>query len=307
MKILVTGGNGLVGNALKRVKTNHEMIFVGSREADLTKEHEVESLFKIFEPSYVIHTAAKVGGIGGNINNPVTYYRDNVMMNTNIIHQANRYGVTKFLGFSSVCVFPDGIPILKEELMHQGTPYHTQYAYAAAKRAMDVQMQTINNFCSLYSYCSIIPTNIFGTHDNYDLNNGHVIPSIIHKIYLAKRDKTPLKIWGNGTAKRELLFADDLAKILMQIIDLNKIPQRVIVSRNGEVSIKELVEILCKVSNFTGEVIWETDKPNGIMSRPTDLTVLKSLIGEPNYTDLEEALKTSYQWFEDYFYFCRRK
>lgn len=308
MKILITGSNGLVGSALKRESKfhNHKFYFITRNETDFTKENEVESLFKIIKPDAVVHTAAKVGGIGGNLNGPADYFYQNILMNSFIVHFSYKYNVKKLIAFSSVCVFPQDIPILKEELMHQGDPHPSQFAYASAKRAMDIQIQSYKKQYEIKGYCSIIPTNIFGIEDNYNLQSGHVIPSLIHKIYNAKKNNTPLNVWGTGIAKREFLFADDLAKIIMKIMELNDIPQRIIISRNGEVSIKEVVEKLCKIANFNNEVIWETDKPNGILSRPTDLTIMKSLIGEPKYTDLDEALETSYKGFEENYKIARK-
>jgi GDP-L-fucose synthase len=301
-RVLVTGKNGLVGYALRARLDwgipNHDFLFVGRTEADLTKENEVESLFKIYKPDIVIHTAAKVGGIGGNINEPAEMFRDNILMNTHLIHHAWKHGVQKFLAFSSVCVFPDGIPILKEEFMQQGEPYHTQFAYGAAKRAVDTQIRAYKKQYGDRQYCSIIPCNIFGVNDYYDLQNAHVIPSLIHKLYLAKHTGVPFVVWGDGSAKREFIFAEDLARIIFKLIGLEKLPERVIVSREQQFTIKEVAEMLCKVANYKGEIVWDTTKPNGQHARPSDLSVLKSLVGEPKYTDMEEALKLAFCWFE---------
>lgn len=302
MRVLVTGKNGLVGYALEKEVDwgylDYDFFFVGRNEADLTKEDEVESLFKILKPDIVIHSAAKVGGIGGNINEPAKMFRDNILMNTHLIHHAWKNGVQKFLAFSSVCVFPDGIPVLKEEFMQQGEPYHTQFAYGAAKRAIDTQIRAYKKQYGDRQFCSIIPCNIFGVNDYYHLNNGHVIPSLIHKLFLAKHNNVPFVVWGDGSAKREFIYADDLAKIILKLIGLEKIPERIIVSREKQFSIKDVAETLCKVADYKGEIIWDTTKPNGQHARPSSLTVLKSLIGEPEYTDMEEALKLAYYWFE---------
>lgn len=302
MKILVTGKNGLVGSALQKIATSeHEFVFVGSKECDLTKSHEVETMFRLIEPDWVIHAAAKVGGIGGNINGPANYFYDNILMNSHIIHYASLYGVEKLLAFSSVCVFPDGLPVLKEELMHYGEPYHTQFAYGAAKRAIDIQIKAYKQQYKIENYASIIPCNIFGENDYYNLISGHVLPSLIRKIYLAKHHGHTFSVWGDGSAKREFIYSEDLAKIILKILELDSIPQRIIVSNNNEISIKDVVEKLCSAADFKGEIIWETDKPNGQKCRPCDLTLLKSLIGEPQYTDMDTALKLSYDWFQKHY------
>lgn len=301
MRVLVTGKNGLVGKAIWYWRNwfKYNFLFVGREEADLTKEHEVEALFKYYKPDYVIHAAAKVGGIGGNINEPANMFRDNILMNTFVIDKAWKYGVKKLLAFSSVCVFPDGIPVLREDLMQQGEPYHTQFAYGSAKRAIDAQIRAYKKQYGDRQFSSIIPCNIFGEHDYYDLDNGHVIPSLIHKLFVAKRDKKPFVVWGDGSAKREFIYARDLAMIVLRMLKLKKIPERVIVSSPQQVSIREVVELLIKVSNFDGEVVWDTTKPNGQSSRPSDITLLNSLLDNIEYENFEIALHKSYHWFRE--------
>lgn len=300
MRILVTGKNGLLGSAIKEESLpNHEYFFVGRKDGDLTKENDVEHIYKTIRPDWVIHTSAKVGGLGGNLAFPAEYFYENILINTYMVHFAWKYGVQKFLGFSSVCVFPEGIPVLQEDLMQQGEPYPSQFAYGAAKRALDTQIRAYKASYGVENYVSIISTNIFGKADLYNLVSGHVLPSLIYKLYLAKNNNEPLRVWGDGTSKREFVYANDLAKILNKILLLEKIPGRLIVSNNKQFSIREVVEMLCKVAYFKGEVIWETDKPNGQRSRPSDTSLLKSLIGEPEFTDMEVALKESYNWFED--------
>jgi GDP-L-fucose synthase len=299
VKILITGKNGLVGKALQSQSTNHEFVFIGREEADLTKESEVEMIFRLIKPDYVIHTAAKVGGIGGNIEGPADMFYQNMLMNSFVIHHACKYGVKKLLAFSSVCVFPDNIPVLKEDLMHKGEPFYSQFAYASAKRAIDTQIVAYKKQYGIKNYCSIIPCNIFGKDDMYNLQTGHVIPSLIAKVYAAKHNKTPLHVWGDGSAQREFIYSDDLAKIILKIIELDDIPERIIVSSDVQISIKEVVEKLCLAADFTGDVIWDTSKPNGQKSRPCDISLLNSLIGYPEYTDFDIALKKSYDWYEN--------
>lgn len=299
MRVLVTGKNGLVGKALQHCVhlRNHKFLFVGREEADLTKEHEVESLFKFYKPHYVIHAAAKVGGIGGNINEPAQMFTQNVLMNTFVVDKAWKYEVKKLLAFSSVCVFPDGIPVLREDLMQQGEPYHTQFAYGSAKRAIDAQIRAYKKQYGDRQFASVIPCNIFGEDDYYNLQNGHVIPSLIHKIQVAKKENKPFVVWGDGSAKREFIYSRDLAEIVIRLLDLKKIPERVIVSNPQQISIREVVEILVKMSNFNGEVVWDTTKPNGQNARPCDTTLLNSLLNDIEYTHFEVALHRAYHWF----------
>lgn len=304
MQVLVTGSDGLVGTAIKTISP--DFIYVTRKDADLTKEDEVERLFKKYRPDAVVHAAAKVGGIGGNMSGHGEYFHQNILMNTHVIHNACLHGVKKLLVFSSVCVFPDGIPFLREDFMHGGEPFTGNFAYAHAKRMVDIQIQAYKSQYGIKNYCSLIPGNIFGKRDLYNLQHGHVIPSLIHKIYLAKKNKTPLKVWGDGTPLREFIYSEDLARIINKLLSFDEIPLRVLVSGDKQYSIKEVVGMLCRVAKFDGDVVWETDKPNGQKARPTDLSLLKSLVGEFNYTDMYEALKESYDWFENNYEAARK-
>lgn len=300
-KILITGGKGLVGNALRRqLSSSENFLYFTARDShgDLTKEEVVDNLFKTIRPDYVIHTAAKVGGIGGNMIGHAEYFYQNILMNAHLIHFAHKYKVEKLLAFSSVCVFPDDTQILKEDIIHDGPPFSGNFAYAHAKRMVDVQIRAYKSQYGLKNYCSIIPGNIYGTHDLYNLTHGHVIPSLIHKIYLAKQNGSDLYIWGDGKSLREFIFSDDLAKVLLKVISLDEVPERLLVSGNKQYSIKEVVDMLVEVSNFKGKVIYDSSKPNGQRNRQSDLSQLNKIF--PNYSpiELKKGLETSYKWFE---------
>lgn len=301
MKILVTGGNGLVGSAIKKIaskNTQFDFIFVGREDCDLTKENQVESLFLNYKPNYVIHTAAKVGGIGGNMIGHADYFYQNILINSFLIHYSWKYNVEKLLAFSSVCVFPDDSQILKEENMHNGPPFSGNFAYAFAKRMVDVQIRAYKHQHNIKNYCSIIPSNIIGTHDFYNLQHGHVLPSLIHKIYLAKKNNSDLEVWGDGKSLREFIFADDLATALVDLLKKNDIPERLTIAGNKQYSIKDIVDMLVKASGFKGNVIFNGAKPNGQRNRQSDLSLFNSLFPNFNFTNIEEAVKISYDWFD---------
>jgi GDP-L-fucose synthase len=301
MKILVTGGNGLVGNAIKKNASKNsqfDFIFVGREDYDLTKENQVESLFLRYKPNYVIHTAAKVGGIGGNMVGHADYFYQNILINSFLIHHSWKHDVEKLLAFSSVCVFPDDSQILKEDNMHNGPPFSGNFAYAFAKRMVDVQIRAYKQQHGIKNYCSIIPSNIIGTHDFYDLRHGHVLPSLIHKIYLAKKNNSDLEVWGDGKSLREFIFADDLAVALVELLKKQNIPERLTIAGDKQHSIKEIVDMLVKVSGFTGKVIFNEDKPNGQRSRQSDLSLFNSLFPNFSFTNIEEAVRISYSWFD---------
>lgn len=302
MRILVTGSKGLVGSAIKRYveahPSNHEFYFADRSDGSLTNPESVAKLFAKVQPDYVIHTAAKVGGIGGNMAGHADYFYDNILMNTHVIHHCHLWGVKKLLAFSSVCVFPDDAAILREDIMHDGPPFQGNFAYANAKRMVDVQIRAYKSQYGHKNWCSIIPGNIYGTHDLYSLTHGHVIPSLIHKLYLAKQNNTgEFPIWGDGNSLREFILADDLAQILVKLIDKDEIPERLIVSGFEQFSIREVVGGLCSAAQFEGTLAYDATKPNGQRNRQSDTTLLKTLFPDFQHTHLMKGLKISYDWF----------
>lgn len=299
-KVLVTGAKGLVGSAIIGLQSEYpelKFISVDRKSADLTNELEVEALFESEKPDYVIHTAARVGGIGRNLNSPVLQFKNNILMNTHVINQAHQHGVEKLIAFSSVCVFPADAKVLREDNMHDGAPFPAHWSYAMAKRMVDVQ---IDSYKKQYNsnYCSVIPANIFGENDNFNLEDGHVVPSLIHKCFRAKKEQTPLVVWGDGSPKREFLYARDVARACIELLIMEKqMPQRLIVSGGQEIAIKELVEKICKAFNYNN-IEFDKTKPNGQMNRVTDMTLFKSLFPTFQFTNLDEAIKNSVEWFE---------
>jgi len=301
-KVLVTGGDGLVGSAIKKIsknKNNLDFLFITRSDYDLMSAPEVNSLFLKHKPDYVIHTAAKVGGIGGNMIGHADYFYQNILINTNVIHNCYVHKVEKLLAFSSVCVFPDDSKIIKEENMHNGPPFSGNFAYAFSKRMVDVQIRAYKQQYGIKNYCSVIPSNIIGTHDFYNLQHGHVLPSLIHKIYLAKKNNSNLQIWGDGKSLREFIFADDLALVLIDLLSKENIPERLTVAGDKQYSIKKIVDMLVIASKFNGQVIFDESKPNGQRNRQSDLSLFNNLFPNFNFTNLEEAIRISYNWFEE--------
>jgi GDP-L-fucose synthase len=289
---IITGGTGLIGSAFR------EGLKIGSKDYNLTSQSEVEKLFKDTKPNVVIHTAARVGGVGANMNYPANFYYDNIMMNTNIIHHAYLNNVKKLVCFLSTCVFPDNIDYpLDESKIHKGEPHFTNAAYAYAKRMADVQIQAYNKQYGT-QYFSVIPCNVYGINDNFDLQNGHVIPMLIHKCYLSKINNTPFEVWGDGSALREFIFSEDVANIVGLLIDNYKETSPIIISNPKEYSIKQVVDLIVKYMEFEGEVVWLKDKPNGQHRKPSSNKKLLSVIGEYNFTTLEIGLQKTVEWFK---------
>jgi GDP-L-fucose synthase len=303
-RILVTGSNGLVGSALqRRVDVNwhtnspYEFIFVNRKYGDLTNPRNVSNMYHYTQPDIVIHLAAKVGGVNGNMSGPVDFFEENVLMDTYMMQYAYIYGVEKFIGMSSVCVFPDGLPIMSEKDMHLGEPHPSNFAYAYAKRMLDIQMRAYRKQYGVKNYCTVIPTNIYGPNDNYNLENGHVIPSLIHKIYLATKNNTDLVIWGDGKSEREFIHTDDVADVLLKmVVDTSELPERLLLSNPHSYSINDIVAYLVSISDFPGKVVYDTTKPSGQKKRPSDISLLRQKYSI-NYTGLYQGLTDSYKWF----------
>ncbi len=300
MKVLVLGSSGLVGSAIKEQSKNsrHTFIFATRKDADLTKEDEVDQLFNRYRPMCVINCSAICGGIGGNLSNPVSFYRENILMNSHVMKLSHRYGVDKLLMFSSVCVFDPKFEVIKEDLMLEGHPFEANASYGWAKRMIDVEISAYKKQYKVKNWISIIPGNIYGCQDNYNLQNGHVLPALIHKIYLAKKENKPLTVWGDGSSRREFIYSKDLANSILKLIELPELPQRIIISGDRQISIRELVDSLCKSTNFNGQVIWNANNLSGQKQRSSDLFLLKTLIGDIEYTDFNQSIKEAYQWFE---------
>ncbi len=297
--VLITGANGLCGNAIRRLalKYLYKFIYITHQDADLTKEDVVLDIYNDYKPNYVIHTAAKVGGIGGNEAGHGDFFHDNILINTHMIHYAKEFNVEKMIAFSSVCVFPDDLAKLQEDRMHDGPVYASNFAYGYAKRMVDIQIQAYKQQFGITNYCSVIPGNIWGPNDLYNIKTGHVIPSLIHKLFLAEQDDTDFIVWGDGKSLREFIYVDDLAKIVLDMLSFDKLPERLIVSGPIQYSIREIVEKLLDISGFSGILKYDTSKPNGQRSRPSDLSLFYSYFPNFSFTNIDKGLKESYKWF----------
>jgi GDP-L-fucose synthase len=290
-KTLVTGGSGMVGSAIDAD------IKLGSMDCDLRDPYAVDALFSQYQPENVIHCAARVGGVGSNMKYKGEYFYDNIMMNTNVIESARKYGVKNLVCFLSTCVFPDKVnyPLTIDQI-HTGEPHSSNYSYAYSKRMADIQIRSYKEQYGL-NYKSVIPCNIYGPNDNFHIENGHVLPALIHKCYLAKQNNTPLYIWGSGAPLREFIYSKDVAEITNWILENYDGNEPIILSTSEEISIKQLVEMVVKEMEFEGEVIFDTSKPEGQFRKPSDNSKLKELMPDFKFTPMEDGLKETIQWF----------
>lgn len=289
---IITGGNGLVGSNFKGG------IKLSSSDCNLLNFEESFKKISQKKPESIIHCAAKVGGLYHNMKKPLEFFNSNMKMNINILKIAHELNIKKFIGFLSTCIFPDGLdkPFSEEDL-HKGPPHESNFGYAYAKRMLEVQVRAYSQEFNRSYFC-VVPTNVYGFNDNFNIKNGHVIPALIHKIYLSKKNKTDLIINGSGLAKREFIFAKDLTEICTFLMtNYNDFGSLIVSDSDNEVSIKNLVDILVEISNFKGRVIFDKSFSDGQLIKKTDNSKLKSIINY-NFTPLEQGLKYTYEWFE---------
>ena len=290
-KVLVTGGYGMVGSAMEsQIKLSRET-------CDLTNPKQTDKLFQLVKPDGVIHCAGKVGGIGGNSNYKGEYFYDNLMINTNVIEAARKAGVKNLVAFLSTCVFPDKVKYpLTVDQIQLGEPHESNYPYAYAKRMADVQIRAYREQYGI-NYTSIIPSNIYGPNDNFNLDHGHVMPMLIHKLYLAKKNKTDFTVWGSGKPLREFIYSKDIAKIAEWALFNYEGTEPLIVSGDEEISIKDLVGILVDEFKFKGKVVFDKTKPDGQLRKPSDNSKIKELLPDFEYTPFEQGIKETVNWF----------
>jgi GDP-L-fucose synthase len=289
-KLLVTGGNGLVGSSI------NSDVKVG-KEYNLIIPEETDKMFQFHKPTHVIHCAGKVGGVGGNMNHKGEYFYDNIMINTNVIEGARKSGVKKLVSFLSTCIFPDNVEYpLTESKIHLGEPHSSNYPYAYAKRMADIQIRAYREQYGL-NYVSVIPTNIYGPNDNFSLTHGHVMPMLIHKLYLAQQNNTDFVVWGSGKPLREFIYSKDVAKLSEWAVNYYNESEPIIFSTSDEISIIDLVDLLVKEFNFKGKVIFDSTKPDGQYRKPSDNSKLKSYLPDFKFTPIEEGIKETVKWF----------
>jgi GDP-L-fucose synthase len=298
-KILITGGTGMVGSAFNDLSTEHELVLVGSADYDLRQASDCRCMLADNQPDAIIHLAAKVGGVKGNSDYVADFFCDNMMINTNILQSAVEFKVPKVLSLLSTCIYPDN-PIypLTEDQIHNGEPHRSNFGYAYAKRMLEVQSRAIRSQYGL-NYITAVPNNIYGPKDNFDLENGHVIPAMIRKFYEAKENNTDVVLWGSGQPLREFTHSIDIAKVLLFLLENYEAEPPINIGSTREISIKKVSEIISKEIGFTGKVLWDVTKPEGQLKKPSSNQKFLDICPNFCYTDLECGLRDSVSWFKN--------
>jgi GDP-L-fucose synthase len=307
-KIIVTGGTGLVGSAIKTISKNYgyEFIFISSNDCDLTNYTSTFELFSKYNPDCVIHLAACVGGLFKNMKYKVDMFEKNILINTNVLKVCHEIGVKKVVSCLSTCIFPDktSYPI-DETMLHNGAPHFSNDAYAYAKRMLDVQSRAYREQYNDNFIC-VIPTNIYGPYDNFNLHDSHVIPGLIHKCYLAKQKSEPFVIAGTGTPLRQFIYSEDLAKlILWSLENYNDIEPIILsVSESEEKSINFVATCIAKKFNYVN-LIFDKEKPDGQFKKTANNSKLLGLINNFEFTPIELGISKTVEWFEANYNNCR--
>lgn len=300
-RIVVTGGAGFLGrqviDQLVQAGAQREKISVPrSRNQDLRNLKACERVSQ--QQDIIIHLAAHVGGIGLNREKPAELFYDNLMMGTQLIHTAYEAGVEKFICVGTICAYPKFTPVpFREDDLWNGYPEETNAPYGIAKKALLVQLQAYRQqygFNGIY----LLPVNLYGPEDNFNPESSHVIPALIRKVHEAqqKGEKT-LPVWGDGSPTREFLYATDAARGIVMATQHYDDPDPVNLGTNEEISIKELVELICELMNFDGEIVWQTDKPNGQPRRCLDTKRAKERFGFTAQTEFKQGLKNTIDWY----------
>lgn len=294
--VMVTGSNGLLGHGLRRNLAG-DVAFVTRADADLINFDQTTELFRRFRPRRVIHLAAEVAGIGGNNMHSGQYFRDNVLINTNVLECARVFKVKKLISFMSTCIFPVNAPYpLNERDLHIGPPHESNFGYAFAKRMLEVQASAYRKEWGC-DFVSAIPTNMYGPHDYWNLDEGHVLPSLIHKCYLALHGNQEFTVWGTGSPLREFVFVDDIATLVVWMLDAYSDSSPLILSSGIEVSIRQLVETVTFALGYEGKVNWDLRKPDGQMRKPSDVSKLRTLRGDFKFLSLSDGVNRTVDWF----------
>lgn len=299
--ILITGGNGMVGNAIRLISnnyTNYNFVFMKRTDCDLTEWNQTINYFNKIKPDYVIHLAAEVGGLFKNINFKLEMLEKNIAINTNVLKASHLLKVKKLISCLSTCIFPDKTDYpINENMLHNGPPHYSNEGYAYAKRLLDIHSRIYREQHNDNFIC-VIPTNIYGPYDNFNLNDSHVIPALIHKCYISKETNKDFVICGTGKPLRQFIYSEDLANLFMWVLEKYEEKESIIlsVSEKDEMSIKDVALLISQKMN-NENIIFDTSKPDGQYKKTANNTKLISLIKDFKFTSMRDGISKTVDWF----------
>uniref|UniRef100_A0A0K0CZ35 GDP-L-fucose synthase n=1 Tax=Angiostrongylus cantonensis TaxID=6313 RepID=A0A0K0CZ35_ANGCA len=304
MIVLVTGGTGLVGKAIEKIvdmeqHSDEKWVFIGSKDCDLCDLQSTRKLFDAVRPTHVIHLAAMVGGLFHNLAHNLQFFRKNMAINDNVLAMCNEFDVVKCVSCLSTCIFPDSVTYpINETMIHLGPPHDSNFGYSYAKRMIDILNRGYSQHCGR-KFTSVIPCNVFGPHDNYNLQSAHVLPALIHKTFMAKKEEKPLIVFGTGRPLRQFIYSLDLARLFIWVLrEYEEVDPIILsVSEEDEVTIADAVDAIVNAFDFKGEVKFDVSKADGQMKKTASNAKLKRYLPDFRFTPFEEAIKASVEWF----------
>lgn len=308
--VLVTGGSGLVGQAIKSLveekqkagkHNNENWIFCGSKDGDLRIKSQTDALFEKYKPTYVIHLAAMVGGLFHNMAHNLDFLRDNLSINENVLYASYKHNVKKVISCLSTCIFPDKTTYpIDETMVHNGPPHSSNYGYSYAKRMIDILNRAYNEQHGCM-FTSVIPCNVFGPHDNFSLESSHVVPALIRRMdkAIAIGDKT-FTVSGSGKPLRQFIYSMDLAKLFLWVLYNYSSVEPIILSvdEKDEMTISQLAEAIKQAHGYSGLLVYDTSKPDGQYKKTASNNKLRSLNPHFEFTPFNEAINDTVQWFK---------
>jgi GDP-L-fucose synthase len=302
-RILLTGGAGFLGVKVRErlEAAGAAEVFVPRRaEYDLTESAAVECAYEDARPDTVVHLAAEVGGIGANRDNPGRYFFANMAMGMHLIEEARRRGTEKFVQVGTVCSYPKHTPVpFSEDELWNGYPEETNAPYGVAKKALLVMMQAYREQYGLRG-AYLMPVNLYGPGDNFDLESSHVIPALIRKCEEARvAGRGEVVCWGTGSASREFLYVDDCADAIVAATERYDEPEPINIGAHREITIRDLTETIARLTGFEGELVWDSSKPDGQPRRCLDTSRATELLGFTASTSLEDGLRETIAWFRE--------
>ncbi|XP_023939616.1 GDP-L-fucose synthase [Bicyclus anynana] len=309
--ILVTGGSGLVGQAIKTVIDEEKKsglgagetwIFCGSKDGDLRDRAQTEALFDKHKPTHVVHLAAMVGGLFHNMAHNLDFFRENMAINDNVLNASHKHNVSKVVSCLSTCIFPDKVTYpIDETMIHNGPPHSSNYGYSYAKRMIDVLNRGYSEQHGR-SYTSVVPCNVFGPHDNFSLQSSHVIPALIRRMddAIVSGDKT-FTVWGSGKPLRQFIYSLDLARLFVWVLRYYDSVDPIILSvdEKDEVTISEVAEAIKKAHGFHGEIVFDTSKADGQYKKTASNSKLRALHKDFEFTPFDEAMRATVAWYKE--------
>jgi GDP-L-fucose synthase len=303
--VVVTGGTGLVGNAIRAISasyTDYEFVFLSSKMFDLTSLEDTRKMFRTYQPAIVIHLAACVGGLYKNMNNKVEMLEKNLLINFNVVSCAHEFHVEKLVACLSTCIFPDQVTYpIDESMLHNGPPHVSNDAYAYAKRMLEIH-------CSAYReqfgdrFICVTPTNIYGPHDNFNLEDAHVLPALIHKCYLAKQEGRDFVIRGSGKPLRQFIYSEDLANMIMRVVEKGEDPN-MILSVPDEYSIKQVGHLIAACFDYEDRIVFASSFADGQYKKTVSSDKWDTFSKEDpiSYTSIQNGISQTVAWFKEHY------